>query len=306
MNHTYFYSLNDYLRKTYGKKMYKISLNAGMSCPNRDGTLSREGCIFCSEGGSGDFAESPLLSITKQIELGKEKVKHKIKNNDFIAYFQAYTNTYAPVEYLEKIFMEAINHPDIRILSIATRPDCLSEEILSLLERLNRIKPVWVELGLQTIHESTARYINRGYELSCFEQAVAGLSGIGIDIIVHMILGLPKESNDDMLSTARYLSTLPIQGLKLQLLHVLKSTKLSFDYLQNKFQVLDLKQYVDIVISIIEILPPDMVIHRITGDGPKNILIAPLWSSNKRMVLNTIHQEFRQRDTWQGKYYENP
>lgn len=304
MSTTYFYSLNDYLRETYGKKMYKISLNAGMSCPNRDGKLSTEGCIFCSEGGSGDFAESSLLSITEQIELGKEKVKHKIKNNDFIAYFQAYTNTYAPVEYLEKIFTEAIHHPDIRILSIATRPDCLSREILSLLERLNKIKPVWIELGLQTIHETTAHYINRGYELSCFEKAVSDLHQIGIPVITHMILGLPGETKDDMLATARYLSALPVQGIKLQLLHVLKNTKLSVDYLQNKFQVLDLRQYVDIVISIIEILPPDMVIHRITGDGPKSLLIAPLWSSNKRMVLNTIHQEFRQRNTWQGRYYK--
>lgn len=304
MNTTYFYSLNDYLRETYGKKMYKISLNAGMSCPNRDGKLSTEGCIFCSEGGSGDFAESSLLSITEQIELGKQKVKHKIKNNDFIAYFQAYTNTYAPVEYLEKIFTEAIHHPDIRILSIATRPDCLSKEILCLLEELNKKKPVWVELGLQTIHESTAHYINRGYELSCFEKAVSDLTQAGISVIVHMILGLPGETKDDMIATAKYLSALPIQGIKLQLLHVLKNTKLSVDYLQNKFEVLDLKQYMDIVISIIEILPPAMVIHRITGDGPKNILIAPLWSGNKRMVLNSIYREFRFRNTWQGKYYE--
>ena len=291
MNHTYFYSLNDYLRKTYGKKMYKISLNAGMSCPNRDGTLSRKGCIFCSEGGSGDFAESPLLSITKQIELGKEKVKHKIKNNDFIAYFQAYTNTYAPVEYLEKIFMEAINHPDIRILSIATRPDCLSEEILSLLERLNRIKPVWVELGLQTIHEETARYIRRGYRTEVYLDAVRRLKAAGLEVVTHIIIGLPGETAQMAVETTRAAVAAGTDGIKFHLLHVLKGTDLAKEYEKGKFSCLTLEEYGAILKQCVEILPEHTVVHRITGDGAKKDLLAPLWSADKKRVLNYLNQQ---------------
>ena len=296
-----YYSLNTYLKHTYGEKLYKLSLNAGMTCPNRDGTLDTRGCIFCSAGGSGDFAEQPNLSITEQIESAKNRVRNKMKGNSYIAYFQAYTNTYAPVSYLRKVFMEAISHPDIKILSIATRPDCLSDEIIQLLQELSATKPVWVELGLQTIHETTAKYIRRGYPLSCFQDAVERLNAVGIEVVVHMILGLPGESKDNMLATADYISSLPIQGIKLQLLHILKGTDLAKDFFENKFEVLELSQYTDIIVSIVERLPKDMVIHRITGDGPKNLLIAPLWSGDKKRVLNTINQTFRLRNTWQGK-----
>lgn len=297
-----YYSLNTYLQETYGEKMYKLSLNANMTCPNRDGTLDTRGCIFCSAGGSGDFAENPSLTITQQIESGKERVQKKMKGNRYIAYFQAYTNTYAPISYLQKIFYEAISHPEIVILSIATRPDCLSPQVLSLLKELNEIKPVWVELGLQTIHPKSAEYIRRGYPLSCFDKAVKSLHSIGIEVIAHMILGLPGENKTDMLATANHIAHLQINGIKLQLLHIIKGTDLAKDFFENKFEVLELSEYTDIVVSIIERLPKHMVVHRMTGDGPKNLLLAPLWSGNKRNVLNTIHHEFRIRNTWQGKY----
>lgn len=302
MLHLPYYSLNTYLKETYGEKMYKISLNANMTCPNRDGTLDTRGCIFCSAGGSGDFAENPSLTITEQIESGKQKVQQKASVKHYIAYFQAYTNTYAPVSYLREIFYEAVSHPQIAILSIATRPDCLSAEVLSLLKELNEIKPVWVELGLQTIHPESAAYIRRGYPLSCFDTAVESLHSIGIDVIAHVILGLPGETKADMSATADHVADLQIEGIKLQLLHILKGTDLARDYSENRFEVLELSEYTDIVVSIIERLPEQMVIHRITGDGPKNLLLAPLWSGNKRNVLNTIHHEFRIRNTWQGKY----
>ncbi|MDE6312345.1 MAG: TIGR01212 family radical SAM protein [Lachnospiraceae bacterium] len=297
-----YYSLNTYLQETYGEKMYKLSLNANMTCPNRDGTLDTRGCIFCSAGGSGDFAENPSLTITQQIESGKKRVQKKMKGNRYIAYFQAYTNTYAPISYLQKIFYEAISHPEIAILSIATRPDCLSPQVLSLLKELNEIKPVWVELGLQTIHPKSAEYIRRGYPLSCFDKAVKSLHSIGIEVIAHMILGLPGENKTDMLATANHIAHLQINGIKLQLLHIIKGTDLAKDFFENKFEVLELSEYTDIVVSIIERLPKHMVVHRMTGDGPKNLLLAPLWSGNKRNVLNTIHHEFRIRNTWQGKY----
>lgn len=300
MNQPY-YSLNTYLRDTYGEKLYKLSLNAGLSCPNRDGTLDNRGCIFCSAGGSGEFAANPTDSIAQQIAAAKMRVQHKLKGNSYIAYFQAYTNTYAPLSYLRKIFTEAISHPDIKILSIATRPDCLSDDVICLLQELSAIKPVWVELGLQTIHETTAKYIRRGYPLSCFDDAVKRLTNAGIEVIVHMILGLPGEGKEDMLETANYIASLPIQGIKLQLLHILKGTDLAEDFFQNKFEVLELSQYTDIVVSIVERLPQNIVIHRITGDGPKHLMIAPLWSCDKKRVLNTITQEFKLRNTWQGK-----
>lgn len=274
-----------------------------MSCPNRDGKLDTRGCIFCSSGGSGDFAADCRLSITDQIEEGKKLLAGKYKGSRYIAYFQAYTNTYAPVDYLKTIFTEAVNHPDIACISIATRPDCLSDEVIELLFELNRIKPVWVELGLQTIHEATASYIRRGYPLSVFDDAVKRLSAKNIDIIVHMIIGLPGESHDDMLRTAAYIADLPVKGIKLQLLHVLKNTDIAADYVNNLFSVLTLDEYIDILCDIIEILPPDMVIHRITGDGPKKLLIAPLWSADKHRVLNTINKTLEKRHVLQGRFF---
>lgn len=298
-----YYSLDYYLKTTYGEKLYKISLDGGMTCPNRDGTLGTRGCIFCSRGGSGDFAESHTLSVTEQIESGKKQSAKKYTGSSYIAYFQAYTNTYASLAYLEKLYMEAILHPDIRILSIATRPDCLSTEILDLLERLNQIKPVWVELGLQTIHERTARYIRRGYDLPVFETAVSELRRRGIDVIVHTILCLPGETKPDILQTIQYLNRQDIQGIKLQLLHILKDTDLAEIYASDPFPVPDPQEYYELLGACISHLRPDIVIHRLTGDGPKELLTAPLWTCNKRQILNQLQSYFKTHDIWQGKEY---
>lgn len=285
-----YYSLNNYLRNTFGDKVYKLSLDGGFTCPNRDGTIDTRGCIFCSEGGSGDFAESSLLSITEQIEQGKKRVENKIKSDKFIAYFQAFTNTYAPVEILRKKFFEAIRHKDIVALSIATRPDCLDDNILSLLDELNKIKPVFVELGLQTIHEKSAEYIRRGYPLSVYDEAVKKLKAIGINIVVHVILGLPNESKTDMLETVSYVCKSGIDGIKLQLLHILKNTDLADEYYRGNVKTLELDEYIDIIKACVEIIPSDIVIHRLTGDGAKKDLIAPLWSADKKNVLNKINK----------------
>ena len=298
-----YYALDYYLKQNFGEKLYKISLNGGCSCPNRDGTCGTRGCIFCSEGGSGDFAASSSLSVADQLAYGKGLVRPKYNGHSYIAYFQAYTNTYAPACHLRRIFTEAISDPEVRILSIATRPDCLSPEILTLLAELNAIKPVWVELGLQTIHERTANWMRRGYPLSVFEQAVHSLHAIGVQIITHVILFLPGESEADMLATIHYLNALPIDGIKLQLLHVLKGTDLADIYAASPFHVLSMDEYADLVIRCLEVLPPETVIHRITGDGPKNLLVAPLWSGHKKQVLNTIHHTFKTRSTWQGRLY---
>lgn len=299
-----YHSLDYMLRQRFGEKIYKVSLNGGMTCPNRDGKIGERGCIFCSAGGSGDFAGDAGLTITGQIEAQKKLLQKKRPAGKYIAYFQAYTNTYAPVEYLRRIFTEAIDHPDIVGLSVGTRPDCLDKGTLDLLSELNRQKPVWVELGLQTIHEKTAAYIRRGYPLSCFELAVKNLRARNIEVIVHTILGLPGESTGDILETIRYLNGQDIQGIKLQLLHVLKNTDLAEDYEKGLFQVYTMEEYLDLLISCLEHLSPDIVIHRITGDGPKDLLIAPDWSSRKRTVLNTLHRKLRQQNTWQGRLYE--
>ncbi|MEE1032247.1 MAG: TIGR01212 family radical SAM protein [Ruminococcus sp.] len=297
-----YHSLDYMLKECFGEKVYKVTLNGGMSCPNRDGKLGTRGCIFCSAGGSGDFAADACETIFNQIEQQKAMICKKRPVAKFIAYFQAYTNTYAPVDYLRKIFTEAIDHPDIVALSIGTRPDCLGQDVLDLLSELNEIKPVWVELGLQTIHESTAIYIRRGYPLRCFETAVKELHQRKLTIIVHTILGLPGESASDVLETIQYLNTMPIDGIKMQLLHVLKNTDLADDYLAGKFQTLTQDEYLDLVISCLEHLSPDIVVHRVTGDGPKDLLISPLWSSAKRTVLNELHHCMKERNTWQGKY----
>ena len=301
-----YYALDTYLQNTFGQKVYKLALDGGMSCPNRDGTLGTGGCIFCSAGGSGDFAASRHLSVTQQIDAQIAAARQKTVNSatSYIAYFQAYTNTYAPYAILEKLFTEAISHPMICALSIATRPDCLPEETVELLSRLNRSKPVWIELGLQTIHEETARYIRRGYSLSCFTDAMARLKAAGISqIIVHTILGLPKETDDMVLQTIRFLNTQPIQGIKLQLLHVLRDTDLADDYARGDFDVLTQEHYINLLIRCLEQLSPETVIHRLTGDGPRNLLIAPQWSLRKRSVLNALQHELKIRNTWQGKYY---
>lgn len=299
-------SLDYMLRERFGEKVYKVTLNGGMSCPNRDGTLGTRGCIFCSEGGSGDFAADVSLSVTEQIESQIALLSAKRPIQKYIAYFQAYTNTYAPVEYLRKIFKEAMSHPGIVALSVGTRPDCLGEEVLDLLEELNRIKPVWIELGLQTLHEKTAQYIRRGYRLSCFDQAVENLRKRNIEVIVHTILGLPGESREEILETMRYLNKKDIQGIKLQLLHVLKGTDLAYDYLAGRFHVYEREEYLALLIECLENLDPEIVIHRITGDGPKDLLIAPLWASRKREVLNLLHHQMKEQNSYQGKSLKVP
>lgn len=296
-----YHSLDYMLRERFGEKVYKVTLNGGMSCPNRDGKLGTRGCIFCSAGGSGDFAADSSLSITEQIDRQISILSAKRPIHKYIAYFQAFTNTYAPVEYLEKIFTEALAHPGIAALSIGTRPDCLGKDVVTLLSRLNRQKPVWVELGLQTIHEKTAAYIRRGYPLSCFEDAVRRLRSEDIEIIVHTILGLPGESTQDILNTMKYLNHLDIQGIKLQLLHVLRGTDLASDYEKGLFRTYERDEYISLVISCLEHLRPDMVIHRITGDGPKDLLIAPLWASRKREVLNLLHHQMKENHNYQGR-----
>ena len=283
-------TLNSYLKEKFGCKVYKISLDCGFTCPNRDGTLGYGGCIFCSKGGSGDFAESRTLGVTEQIESGKEKVKNKIKSGKYIAYFQAFTNTYADVNTLEKIFSEAINHPDIVALSIATRPDCLEQKKVELLSRLNKIKPIFVELGLQTVNEKTAKYIRRGYTLDVYDDTVERLHEQGINVVTHIIIGLPYETKEDMLSSVKYVCNVT-DGIKLQLLHILKGTDLAKDYFEHKFEVLSLEEYTDIIAECVKIIPENVVIHRLTGDGAKKDLIAPLWSADKKKVLNTINKK---------------
>ena len=287
MNYT---SVNSYLKNKYGTKVYKISLNAGLTCPNRDGTLSTEGCIFCSAGGSGEFAADMNKSIKDQIVEAKAKIASKNKNGKYIAYFQAYTNTYGDIDYLRKIYYEAISDNDIVAISIGTRPDCLGSEVLALLDEINKIKPVWIELGLQTIHEKTSAYINRGYKLSVFDEAVKNLNALSIDVIVHIILGLPNETKEDMLKTVEYVCSKNIQGIKLQLLHVLKGTKLAEEYANGKFDVMTMDEYIHLVGECLKIIPKDIVIHRLTGDGPKSLLIAPMWSADKKNVLNTMNK----------------
>lgn len=291
-----YYSLNRYLKDTFGEKVYKIAIDGGFTCPNRDGTLDTRGCIFCSGTGSGEFAGKRTDSVTSQIEKGKERLRGKIKNGKYIAYFQAFTNTYAPIPRLRAAFEEAIQHPDIVVLSIATRPDCLPEEVVLLLQELNQKKPVWVELGLQTIHEKSAEYIRRGYGLPVYDDAVKKLKKIGVQVIVHVILGLPGESEEDMKATVSYVGKSGADGIKLQLLHVIRGTDLEKDYRMGKFNTLEMDAYVRLVADCIALLPKNMVIHRMTGDGDKKTLIAPEWSRDKKRVLNALNEAIRQKD----------
>lgn len=287
-------SFNKYLKDKFGQKVYKISLDGGFTCPNRDGKTGTRGCIFCSKGGSGDFAENREMSITEQIESGKKKVEKKIKSGKYIAYFQAFTNTYAPVEILRQKYEEAINHPDVVALSIATRPDCLGDDVLKLLDEMNKIKPVFVELGLQTIHQKSAKYIRRGYDLSVYDKAVRDLKKIGVNVVVHVILGLPNESENDMLETVKYVCESGANGIKLQLLHVIDGTDLAKDYEKGLFKTLEFDEYVNLIVKCVKIIPKDIVIHRLTGDGAKKDLIAPLWSADKKKVLNAINKALRE------------
>lgn len=284
--------LNQYLKEKYGCKVYKLSISAKVTCPNRDGTLGTRGCIFCSEGGSGDFAQDPVKSIKEQIEAAKLKVSNKIKGKAlYIAYFQSFTNTYANIDYLREIYLQAIEPEEIVALSIGTRPDCLGDDVIALLSEINKIKPVWVELGLQTINEASAIYIRRGYGLKVYDEAVQKLRAENIDVITHVILGLPGESIEDMEKTVKYVVASGVQGIKLQLLHVLKNTDLAIDYYEGKFETMTLDEYIDVLKRLVPLIPDNVIIHRLTGDGPKKSLIAPLWSGDKKTVLNRINRE---------------
>lgn len=306
-----YYSLDAYCRHTYGEKLYKIALNAGLTCPNRDGTLDTRGCIFCHAGGSGDFAVDmkAFPTVAAQLDEGRKlftckKIHDAETGGHYIAYFQAYTNTYGPVPYLRKIYEDALAEKTVRGISIATRPDCINEEILTILVDLKREFPdkfVWIELGLQTIHEKTARYIRRGYELSCFDNTVSLLRAASIPVIVHIIIGLPGESEDDIYQTIDFLNHAGIWGIKLQLLHILKGTDLETLYRSGNVSVLSKEAYLNILIHCLEKLSPETVVHRLTGDGAKDLLLAPLWSLNKRDVLNSLHHEMKIRQTFQGR-----
>lgn len=297
-----YYSFDSFLKNTFGEKIYKVSLDGGFTCPNRDGTIGTGGCIFCSEGGSGDFASDARLSIQDQITQGISLVAAKNPSSRYIAYFQAFTNTYAPVSRLRQLFTEAMEDPRIAALAIGTRPDCLPSDVLSLLKELNNQKPVFVELGLQTIHPSTAGLIRRGYPLSCFEEAVWNLSSIGVWTVVHLILGLPSETEEMMLESVRYLNSLPVHGVKFSMLHILKGTDLADMYREDPFPVFTMESYIDLILRCIGNLRKDIVIHRLTGDGPRYLLIAPLWSLRKRTVLNEIAHQLKVQDIRQGDF----
>ena len=283
----YYTSLNDSLKQKYGEKVYKLSLSCATTCPNRDGTLGVGGCIFCS-GGSGDFAESSLLPLEKQIENAKKRILRKTDAKKFIAYFQSYTSTYANIKVLEEMFFGAARREDIVEISIATRPDCLGDDVLKLLAELVKIKPVTVELGLQTIHEETAKIINRCSLLSCFTDAVAKLKSIGVSVVMHVILGLPYETEEMMLDTVRYVVDLNADGIKLQLLHILKGTKLECMYNEGLVKPIEMSEYFSILEKCLKLIPKELVVHRLTGDGARQKLIAPLWSLDKKRVINSL------------------
>ena len=293
-------SLNQTMQERFGCKVYKLALDGGLTCPNRDGTVGERGCIFCSDVGSGEFAAPACGSISAQITQAKARVAKKNKGGKYIAYFQSFTNTYGPLSYLEKIFWEAIEPDEIVALSIATRPDCLGPEVLALLSSLNERKPVWVELGLQTIHPNSARYIRRGYDLEVYDRAVRQLKEAGIEVITHVILGLPGETREQMLQTVHYVGQSGADGIKLQLLHVLEGTDLARDWREGKVPVMELEDYVLLLEDCLAVLPPELVVHRLTGDGHKRDLLAPLWTGDKKRVLNTINQMFARDGVRQG------
>lgn len=294
-------TLNQHYRQQFGEKVYKLSLDGGFTCPNRDGTIGTGGCIFCSAGGSGDFASDRRLSIREQITSARQIFGTKKTGRKYIAYFQAFTNTYGPLSYLRRIYTEALESDEIVGLSIGTRPDCLPDDTLCLLKELNQRKPVYLELGFQTCHEETARFIRRGYENSVFEDALFRAKKAGLPVVCHIILGLPSESREMIFDTIRYLNRLPIDGIKMSMLHILKGTDLAEYYTHTGFPVFEQEEYITLVVDCLERLRRDIVVHRMTGDGPRELLIAPLWSLNKRAVLNGIQKQLRERNTWQGR-----
>lgn len=298
------YMLSDYLKEQYGTKLHKLLLSGGMTCPNRDGKCGVGGCIFCNENGSGDFSQSRLLPIDIQIEKEKKRLSEKTTEEKYIAYFQAFTNTYESVDYLRRLYMPVVNRDDIVILSIATRPDCLPDETIELLQELNTIKPVWVELGLQTTNESTADFIKRGYKLNVYDEAVKKLKAAGIKVITHLIIGLPFETKEDMIKSAEYAGKYS-DGIKFHLLYVTEGTELARLYKENKFDIISIEEYIDILCDCIRRIPKNVVVHRLTGDPDKNTLIAPKWACDKYKVLREIHNAFYDKDVIQGEYIEN-
>ena len=295
--------LNDFLKEKFNEKIYKVSLDGGFTCPNRDGKVSRGGCIFCSENGSGDFTATKLKSIHAQIEEQIDLVSKKYKGDKYIAYFQNFTNTYAEVSYLRKIYEEALSHEKIVGLAIATRPDCLEDDVLELLAELNKKTFLWVELGLQTLNDDVAKYFNRAYETEIYKEASEKLNRLSIKFVTHIIIGLPKEENDDYLKTAIFAQNCGTWGIKLHLMYVVKNTPLEKLYLNGGLKVNTKEEYVEKVINILENISPEIVVHRLTGDGDRETLVAPLWSIKKIDVLNSIHKELKRRNTYQGKLY---
>ena len=295
-----YHSLDHYLKQTFGEKLYKLSLDGGMTCPNRDGRLSYGGCIFCSANGSGDFSAPVCSGVNDQIEFARKMISDKYNGNRYIAYFQSFTNTYAPVGRLRELFEPVIRRDDIAVLDIATRPDCLEAEKTELIGSLAKIKPVWVELGLQTSDDETARIINRCYPTKQYDTAVKRLHEVGAKVITHMIIGLPGEDREDMINTAKHIADCGSDGIKLQLMHILSGTVLAEMYSRGEFSALSEEEYIDLVCDIISVLPEEMVIHRLTGDGSKDKLIAPLWSCDKRRVLNRINHALKEKDIIQG------
>ena len=299
-----YHSLNYFLRNKFGEKIYKISLDGGFTCPNRDGKVAKGGCTFCSARGSGDFAGSRILSITEQFADRKEMMEKKWKDGKYIAYFQAYTNTYAPVEELRKKYEEALAQKNVIALSIATRPDCLDDDILDYLEELNKKTYLWVELGLQTINDKTARNFNRGYDFETFDSSLKKLQERGIEVVVHTIFGLPGETKEDMLKTVDYVAHSGAQGVKFHLLHLMQGTKMVEQYESGELQLLSKEDYIDLICKGIAMIPEEMVVHRLTGDAPRQSLIGPMWSLKKWEVLNAIDDRLKERNTYQGRLYQ--
>ncbi|EFE86338.1 TIGR01212 family radical SAM protein [Fusobacterium periodonticum] len=297
------YMLNDFLKEKFNEKIYKVSLDGGFTCPNRDGKVSRGGCIFCSENGSGDFTATKLKSIHAQIEEQIDLVSKKYKGDKYIAYFQNFTNTYAEVSYLRKIYEEALSHEKIVGLAIATRPDCLGDDVLELLAELNKKTFLWVELGLQTVNDDVAKYFNRAYETGIYQEASEKLNKLNIKFVTHIIIGLPKEEEDDYLKTAIFAQNCGTWGVKLHLMYVVKNTPLEKLYLNGDLKVNTKEEYVEKVVNVLENISSEIVVHRLTGDGDRETLVAPLWSIKKIDVLNSIHKELKRRNAYQGKLY---
>lgn len=297
-------SLNYFLREKFKEKVYKVSLDGGFTCPNRDGTLSKEGCIFCSDSGSGEFAGSRKKSITDQIEEQLKLISKKFPSGNVIAYFQNFTNTYGDLEYLKKVYEEALSHPRVVGLAIATRPDCIDDKVLDLLEELNNKTFLWIELGLQTSDEKTAVDINRGWKLEVFNDTMNRLNNRDIKVVAHIIFGLPNESFDIMLDSIRHIVKKNVWGVKFHLLHIIKNTNLEKLYIDTKFHILTKQEYIDLITKGIAILDKDMVIHRLTGDGSRDTLIEPRWSLDKRNVLNSIEKNLKEKNISQGDQNE--